>query len=307
MRCSTPFFKEFGSLLFGRPPVSALAQAQAKIRESDSLSLLANVFGSYLPKGLLDRKPGGGANSRQRVFSLEVLFWSFLDQVQTPGGSCREAVRKVMALRKSAESARKNKRKVEEKKEADMSGDTSAYCQARAKLPVAVLEQINNHLAERMEANIPDGGLWHGRHVRVVDGTGVSMPDTPANQARWPQTKSQKPGCGFPMMNLVGVFCLLTGALVKAAQGDRHTHETKLFRGLWSMLRRGDVVLADRGFCSFGAIAGLLALGIDSLLRLPEKRLRKAIGAQLPEAENFDVIVTWKRPTQRPSGLTPAA
>jgi hypothetical protein len=109
-----------------------------------------------------------------------------------------------------------------------MSGDTSAYCQARAKLPVAVLEQINNHLAERMEANIPDGGLWHGRHVRVVDGTGVSMPDTPANQARWPQTKSQKPGCGFPMMNLVGVFCLLTGALVKAAQGDRHTHETKL-------------------------------------------------------------------------------
>jgi hypothetical protein len=73
------------------------------------------------------------------------------------------------------------------------------------------------------------------------------------------------------------------------------------------VLRRGDVVLADRGFCSFGAIAGLLALGIDSLLRLPEKRLRKAIGAQLPEAENFDVIVTWKRPTQRPSGLTPAA
>jgi hypothetical protein len=98
------------------------------------------------------------------------------------------------------------------------------------------------------------------------------------------------------MMNLVGGFCLLTGALVKAAHGDRHTHETRLSRGLWNVLRRGDVVLADRSFCSFGAIAGLLARGVDSLMRLPEKCLHKAIGAKLPQAENFDVIITWKRP-----------
>ncbi len=300
MRHSTPFFHEFGSLLFGRPPVSALAQALAKFSECGSLSLLANIFGSYIPKALLDRKLAG-ENSRNRLFSLDVVFWSFLDQVQTPGGSCREAVRKVMALI-SGKSPRGETTSV-------MSPDTSAYCQARAKLPIDVLEQINTHLAQRMEGNIPsssgDGGPWHGRHVRVVDGTGISMPDTAANQASWPQTKSQKPGCGFPMMNLVGVFCLLTGALVKAAYGDRHTHETRLFRDLWSVLRGGDVVLADRGFCSFGAIAGLLALGVDSLMRLPEKRIHKAIGTQLPKAENFDVIITWKRPSQRPPGLTP--
>jgi hypothetical protein len=107
------------------------------------------------------------------------------------------------------------------------------------------------------------------------------------------------------MMNLVGVFCLLTGALVKAAHGDRHTHETRLFRDLWNVLRCGDVVLADRGFCSFGAIAGLLALGVDSLMRLPEKRIRKAIGAKLPQAENFDVIFTWKRPPSALAGWPP--
>jgi hypothetical protein len=79
-RRSTPFLKEFGSLLFGRPPVSALA----KFSECGSLSLLANIFGSHIPKALLDRKLAG-ENSRNRLFSLDVVFWRFSDQVQAPG------------------------------------------------------------------------------------------------------------------------------------------------------------------------------------------------------------------------------
>lgn len=186
-----------------------------------------------------------------------------------------------------------------------MSADTSAYCTARAKIPLEVLDDINTHLVDRMHRHIPQDKLWHGRHVKVVDGTGLSMPDTPANQKSWPQSKSQKPGCGFPAMNLVGIFCLLTGALVKAAHGDRQTHESRLFQELWSTLVEGDLLVSDRGFCSFGTSASLLARGVDSLIRLPEKRIRKAIGAQLPKAENFDVIVTWKRPARPTSTMTP--
>ncbi len=298
MRSFNPFFPNFSSRLFGRPPVSPLTQALAKLRQSGSLSVLVNVFGSYISRKLLSSTPSC-AHSRKRIFSLERVFWSFLDQVQTPNGSCREAVCKVMAL-----VSRKSKPSGTTETEV-MSGNTSAYCQARAKLPVATLEGINTHLAVRMEANIPSGALWHGRQVRLVDGTGVSMPDTEANQDRWPQSSSQKPGCGFPAINLVGVFCLLTGALLKADWGDRLTHETRLFRNLWSIFNRGDLVLTDRGFCSFGAIAGLLSLGVDSLMRLPEKRIRKAIGAQLPKSANFDVNIVWKRPAQRPRGMTP--
>jgi hypothetical protein len=295
MVSATPFFKGFGPLLFGRAPLSALTEAFAKFSECSSLSQLRNTFGSYIPQALLSPKPSGH-NSRRRIFSLDVVFWSFLDQVQTPNGSCREAVRKVMAFVRS---------KFPREQSGSMSPDTSAYCQARAKIPLDVLEEINTHLVERMHCNIPQASLWHGRHVKLVDGTGISMPDTPANQAIWPQSSSQNPGCGFPSMNLVAIFCLLTGALIKAAQGDRHTHESMLFQRLWNALEKGDVLVADRGFCSFGSFASLLARGVDSLMRLPEKKIRIAIGSQLPKSSNFDVIVLWKCPAQRVPSMTP--
>ena len=295
MRSTTPFFQAFGPLLFGKPPVSALAEAFAKFSECNSLSQLRKVFGASIPAAFLDRRPSG-ENSRKRLFSLEVVFWSFLDQVQTPHGSCREAVRKVMAFAR---------RKLPRQKDPSMSPDTSAYCQARAKIPLNVIDEIQDHLVDRLQTRIPLDELWHGRHVRLVDGSGLSMPDTPANQARWPQSKSQKPGCGFPAMNLVGIFCLHSGALLKAAYGDRQTHEIRLFQQLWDALNPGDLAVTDRGFCSFGTFAGLLARGVDSLMRLPEKKIRVAIGSQLPKAANFDVIVTWKRPAQRPPVMTP--
>lgn len=290
----TPFFRAFGPLLFGKPPVSTLAEALAGFSQCSSLSQLRKLFGAYVPAAFLSPRPAG-ENSRNRVFSLEVVFWSFLDQVQTPAGSCREAVRKVLAL-----TRRKNPRQT-----ASMSVDTSAYCQARAKIPLQVIDEIGEHLVDRLQTRIPLNDLWHGHHVRLVDGSGLSMPDTEANQARWPQTKGQKPGCGFPVMNLVGMFCLHSGALLQAAYGDRQTHETKLFRQLWGALNPGDLVVADRGFCSFGAIAGLAAHGVDSLMRLPEKKIRVAIGSQLPKKANFDVIVTWRRPAQRPPAMPP--
>lgn len=295
MNSATPFFKCFGPLLFGKPPASALAEAFAKLSKCSSLSQLRKAFGSYIPQALLDRRPSGD-NSRRRIFSLDVAFWSFFDQVQTPGGSCREAVRKVMAF---------VRRKCPSEKGTPMSPDTSAYCQARSKIPLHVMDQINTHLVDRMQTHIPHGKLWHGRLVWLADGTGLSMPDTPANQAQWPQSKSQKPGCGFPAMNLVGIFCLLTGALAKAAHSDRHTHESKLFQTLWDTFKKGDLVVTDRGFCSFGSFAGLLAREVDSLMRLPEKKIRKALGSQLPKAENCDVIVTWTRPAQRPRTMSP--
>lgn len=295
MRHTTPFFQAFGPLLFGKPPVSALAHAFAKFSDANTLSQLRKVFGSLIPQALLQRS-ASGANSRKRIFSLEVVFWSFFDQVQTPDGSCREALRKVMAF---------VRRKLPHDEELFMSANTSAYCKARARIPLNVMDQINAHLVERMDNHIPSDKLWHGHRVRLVDGTGISMPDTPKNQASWPQSKSQKPGCGFPSMNLVGLFCLHTGALIQTAHGNRFTHETKLFKSLWGALNKGDVVVGDRGFCSYAAIAALMARGVHSLMRLPEHKIRKAIGSKLPKTDAFDVLITWKRPAQRPRTMTP--
>jgi len=295
MHNTTPFFRAFVPLLFGKPPISPLADACAKFSDNSSLSQLRSAFGSYIPQKLL-APTTRGSGSRRRTFSLDVVFWSFLGQVQTPGASCREAVRKVMAFAR---------RKLPHATAPTMSPRTTAYCKARAKLSLTTLRKITTHLADTMQRKIPQDNLWHGRLVRLVDGTGVSMPDTLENQASWPQSKSQKPGCGFPAMNLVGLFCLHTGALIKAAHGDRKTHESRLFHSLWDELKAGHLLVADRGFCSFGTFASLHARGVDSLMRLPEKKIRKAIGSQLPKADQFDVLVTWKRPAQRPPGMEP--
>ena len=267
----------------------------AALPKIGSLAELRQLFGSYFPAALLARTPSK-ENSRRRIFSLEVIFWAFLDQALTPQGPCRETVRKIMAWHRF-ENPRGPL--------GDMSADTSAYCQARLRLPVRTIKDINAHLIARLQANTPTDGLWHGRRVKLVDGTGISMPDTAANQALYPQSTSQKPGCGFPWMNLVGIFCMSSGALLQVAHGNRRTHESKLFASLWYTVEKGDVLVEDRGFCSFGAVASLQARGADVLMRLPEKKLRQAIGSQLPKSGNCDLLVTWKRPNRPPDAMSP--
>jgi len=266
----------------------------ADLPKINSLAELRQLFGSYFPAALLARTSSRD-NSRQRIFSLEVIFWAFLDQVLTPQGPCRETVRKIMAWHRF-ENPRGRL--------GDMSGDTSAYCRARLRLPLKTIKDIGSHLIARLQANTPADALWHGRRVKLVDGTGISMPDTAPNQAFYPQTKSQKPGCGFPLMNLVGIFCMSSGALLNIAYGGRRTHETKLFASLWHTVERGDVIVEDRGFCSFGAIANLRARGADVLARLPEKKCRQAIGSQLPKSGDCDVLVTWTRPSKPPPAMS---
>lgn len=290
----TPFFHAFKSLLFGKPPVSGLKKAMADLPKNTSLTELRLLFGSYFPAALLARTDSD-QNSRRRIYSLEVTFWAFLDQVFTPDGSCRETVRKIMAWHRF-----ENPRGPI----GNVSSDTSAYCQARLRLPVHTIKAINTHLIERLQRNTPSEALWHGRHIKLVDGTGISMPDTPANQALYPQSKSQKPGCGFPLMNLVGIFCLSSGALLNLAYGKRRTHETKLFASLLHTVEKGDVIVTDRGFFSFGSIANLLKRSADVLMRLPEKKCRRAIGSQLPGSGNCDVLITWRKPNQPPPAMS---
>jgi hypothetical protein len=283
MRSTTPFFVAFGRLLFGRAPRAARAQYQSQLPKADSIFALREVFGSLVPDTLLGPQRKGSA-SRQRLFSPLMTFWAFLAQVLSPDSACRDAVRKVQAwwgLRHQL----------------DISADTSAYCQARARLPETMLHRIHRHVCDRMEANVPSDSLWRGRPVKVVDGTGLSMPDTACNQAAYPQPFPQKPGCGFPLMKLVGIFSLASGALLHFSRSTLYVHESQLFVKLWPHLLKGDVVLGDRGFCSFLALGSLLAKGVDSVMRLHQNRLvdfRR--GRRLAKD---DQLIVWQRSPKR--------
>src|SRR5450759_3643518 len=123
------------------------------------------------------------------------------------------------------------------------------------------------------------------------------MPDTQANQALWPQPSSQQASLGFPMMKLVGLFSLGSGALLETVTGNLHVPESVLFRGLWDKLKKNDVVLADRGFCSYATLASLQQRGVDSVMRLHQMRRADFRAGQALGPE--DRLVTWQKPAQR--------
>ena len=287
---TTPFFQGFSSILFGRPALSELEKTLRKVAQIKSLAELFATFGDLIPAALLQRR-AKGANSRQRRYTLHVTFWAFLAQTLAPQTSCRDIVRKVQAwwlLRDPKSSAG--------------SASTSAYTKARQRLDPEAIEPVASHLADLLESRVPSSQLWRGRRVRLVDGTTVSMPDTEANQKAYPQSSSQKPGCGFPLMRLVGLFSLASGALLGFAKSSLHIHESMLFGHLMALLEKGDIALADRGFCSFHTFWRLSSAGVDALMRLNGTRkvdFRK--GTRLGPG---DRLLTWKKPAIPPKSCT---
>lgn len=223
---------------------------------------------------------------RQRLFPPTAVFWLFLYQVLDPDRSCREALAQFLAIlfRQTRTTA---------------SPSTAAYCKARAKLPLGPVRAAARQTAGRVEQR---GGHWRfcGRRVRVADGTGLSMPDTPANQNRWPQSSRAKPGCGFPVMRVVALFSLATGALLDLAEGSLAVAERTLMRSLWPLLESGDILLADRGFCSFADFFLLARRGVDCVTRKDARRQNAAVIRNLGRN---DRIVEWRNAGVRPKWI----
>jgi len=223
--------------------------------------------------------PGG----RKRIFTAENVFWMFLAQVLGPARTCRDVLRSAQAWLC-----------------ATLSDSTSAYCQGRGRLPQEALDKTFLALARRLRER--PGGLWMNRPVLVVDGTSLSMPDTPKNQALYPQPKRQKPGCGFPVMRLVALFSLATGAVLGVAKGSLVDPERLLWHQLWKLLRKGSVVLADRGFCSFAEYCVLLRKGVDSVMRL---HARRSVGVRkIARLGKSDWLVEWQKTGRCPKWMT---
>jgi len=283
----TSFLPNFPNSFFGsaKKKESEVLAARLESLRSGGLSELSAVVGRFLRLGELFGKPASGSGSRDRIFSTQVTFWAFLHQILTRNMACRDAVRKVQAMR-----AERGLKIPSEK--------SDAYCQARKRLPEDTLLSAHSQLATWLGSHTREEDLWLGHDVKVVDGTGVSMPDTEENQARWPQSASQKPGCGFPQAKLVGCFSLASGGLLAWTLADKHHHESRMWPDTWDIFEPGDVALTDRGFNSYESMAKLkVERKVDSVMRLHQRRkvdFRK--GRRLGD---HDCIQTWLRP-QRP-------
>jgi hypothetical protein len=274
---------------FGRPRINHKKRA-AEIFESlreRRLWELERFFSPWVSSSLL-KLENTGENSRDRVFSPYTTFYAFFFQLLS-GSSCSEAVKQVQSW------LHRQRRQVP-------SSNTSAYCQARKRISMKLLCSIDKGVVKSLEEKIPVENLWHERHVKVVDGTGLSMSDTTMNQKCWPQNGAMKPGCGFPQMNLVGFFSLATGALLGWAEGNKHNHETMLWRQLWKLIKRKDIILGDRAYCSYYNVFSLSKLGADSVFRLHQCRLVSwKDGIRLGKN---DRLVTWNRTKVRSKGVS---
>jgi hypothetical protein len=168
-----------------------------------------------------------------------------------------------------------------------------------------MVRTLTRKTGELLSTHAATGWRWLGRTVKLVDGTGISMPDTPENQARYPQPSSQTEGVGFPMARLVGVICLATGAVLEAAagpfEGKGHS-EHDLLREMLGTFSAGDILLADALYGSYWLIAALQAAGVDALFeqtgsRITDFRRGRRLGAR-------DHAVVWSKPKNCPAWMT---
>lgn len=225
------------------------------------------------------------------IYSPAVTLWVFLAQCLSEDHSCRDAVAQLIAWRMA-------------KGQKSCSAETGAYCTARDKIPEEACRELLRQTGREVDEAAPPEWRWHGRRVLDVDGSTATMPDTPENQAEYPQVPGQRRGCGFPIIRFVVVFSLAVGTVLEAALGKyqgKQTGENSLFRTLHEVLKEKDVVLADRYFSGWFDIALLQQRGVDSVVR--KHQLRSTDFRTGTRLGPNDHLVRWPKP-QRPEWMS---
>src|SRR3954466_10678485 len=262
----------------------SLDQLRARFARNDGLPF-ADVLTEARIRQALDEH---GVRYRDRVFDPVTTLWGFLAQVLSDAQSCRDAVSRIIAHRAAIGLE-------------TCSPNPASYCNARGRLPTAVLRTLARRTAADLQPAAADGGRWNGRSVFIADGSHVSMPDTPENQAAYPQPVVQQPGIGFPLARVAVLLSLATGAchdLAIAPYAGKGTGETTLLRQMYDSLSPGDVVLADALFDNYFLACELRQRGVELVARVAAERVGTRAVASGPDGD----LILWQRPN-KPHGM----
>ena len=220
----------------------------------DPALLFAHVFSAKFVAQVVREEVG---QTDDRIYTPLVTLTTFLAQIFSNDHSCRGAVARLRSWRVAQGLP-------------PCSLDTGGYCIARARLPESLFRRLVRATSWRLQELAASQWLFHDRSVVIVNGTCVSMPDTPKNQKEYPQHPHQKRGCGFPIARIVVLLSLATGAVLDLAIGPwsgKLTGENALLRGLRNCLKRGNILLADSYYSSYQEVAALLKMGVDVVMR----------------------------------------
>ncbi|HKB37532.1 MAG TPA: IS4 family transposase [Gemmataceae bacterium] len=264
--------------------MTTLKEVRARFARDRGLPFADSLSERSILKALNDH----GVTYRDRLFNPVTTIWGFLSQVLSDDHSCRDAVSRIIAHR--AASGLKV-----------CSPNTTSYCNARARLPTAVLCSLAKRTAQQLQDSLPQAWKWHGRNVYIADGSHVSMPDTPENQEAYPQPEVQQEGIGFPLARLTVLLSLATGAchdLAMAPYAGKGTGEKTLVRQLYDILKPGDVVLADALFDDYFIAWELRQRGIELVARAQYQRVDTQTVQSRPDGD----VIVWQRPN-KPHGM----
>ncbi len=230
---------------------------------------------------------------RKRIYTPWITLSMFLSQILSSDHSCEDALDRFQKYLKDCGQPA-------------VSNNTASYCEARERLPKEVVWELARRSGQSIHDKADTQWLFAGRPVKLLDGATVIMPDTEANQAEYPQLRSQKPGLGFPIARILLVISLAVGTVLEAAMGPyrgKETSELGLLRQISGALKPGDIALGDRHFCSYWVIADSLRRGVDVVFRLHQ--MRKTDFRRGRRLGPDDHIVTWPK-AKRPDWMSPA-
>lgn len=269
---------------------------------SAALRLVKDDLEQHLDESLIHKLcEEVGHTWRDRVLGPVVTLWLFVRQVMAGNVACAE-VRHLSGVAVSG----------------------AAYCEARQRLPLELLRRLLRSVSESLrQDNAEPVGLWRGHRTALIDGSGCSMPDTPELQKHFGQPGNQKPGCGFPVAHLLAMFDAASGLLIDILASALRTADLTHAAAMLQHLRAGDVLIADRGFCSFAHLALVLRHNLHAVFRLhqrqivdftphrPHTKLGKKRRKGLPTSPFVrslgidDQVVQWVKPRERPAWITP--
>jgi hypothetical protein len=265
---------------------------QRRIRQHAGAVHSYDFFNLLTAPELLDLIDGQLPSHRERLFAPIETLALFMGQALNPDASCQAAVNRH-AVERLANGLK------------PCSTSTGAYCRARQRLPLALTQALVRQTGVLAQMRSPQRWQWQGRAVKLLDGSTVTMPDTRDNQARYPQQSNQKPGLGFPIARVGALVCLSSGAVLDTAMGPysgKAGSEHALFQELLGSLDAGDVLIADRYYCSYVILALLQAQGVDAVFQQHQRRIIDFRRGQRLGAK--DHLVVWEKPKLRPHWLS---
>lgn len=269
---------------------------QQRIRKHANNSDAYSFFNLLTGPELLDQVESLLPQHRERLFPPTETLSMFLAQALSADRSCQKAVNDTAVKRLAGGLPQ-------------CSTHTGAYCRARGRLPVEMVSTLARYAGRWVTARVPEPWRWRGRPVRLVDGTTVAMPDTLANQAVYPQPRSQAPGLGFPLCRMVGIVCLGSGAVLDAAMGcyrGKGGDEQSLLRSILDTLQCGDLLLGDAYYATYFLLCSLRERGIDAVFEQHGARQRSTdfrCGQRLGQRDHLIVL---HKPDIKPDWMTQA-